>query len=84
MAERGINGQIEVPTARVSGPHWAMAKLRILEIIFFFKFLCGTVFKVSVEFVTVLLLFCFGFGLCGIWDLSSPTRNQTCTPCTGS
>ena len=44
-------------------------------------FLMWTIFKVFVEFVTILLLFyllVFGPGI--TWDLSFPTRNQTCTP----
>ena len=40
-----------------------------------------TIFKVFIEFVTVLLLFCvLTFWLQGMWDLNSPTRDQTCTP----
>ena len=36
------------------------------------------------EFVTILLLFyVLFFGATGMWDLSFPTRNQTCTPCIG-
>ena len=35
---RGVNAQVNHPTAGVSGPHWAMAKLRISEIIFLFFF----------------------------------------------
>ena len=44
-----------------------------------------TVFKVCIEFATILLLLhvlIFG-GLRGMWDLSSQTRNRTCTPCLG-
>ena len=43
-----------------------------------------TIFKVFIEFVTILLLFYVLFlwpG--GTWDLSSPTKDQTCTPLTG-
>ena len=40
-----------------------------------------TIFKVFIEFVTVLLLFCvLTFWLQGMWDLNSPPRDQTCTP----
>ena len=40
-----------------------------------------TIFKVFIEFVTVLLLFyILVFGPCSTWDLSFPTRDQTCTP----
>ena len=49
-----------------------------------------TIFKVFVEFVTILLLFYVFyfvifvlFGPRGMWDLSSLTRDQTCTPCIG-
>ena len=41
-----------------------------------------TIFKVFIEFVTILLLFyVLVFWPRGMWDLSSPTRNQTLTPC---
>ena len=40
-----------------------------------------TIFKVFIESVTILLLFyAFIFCLQGMWDLSSPTRDQTHTP----
>ena len=43
-----------------------------------------TIFKVFIEFVTVLLLFyVFVFGWQGMWDLSSRTRDRTHTPCIG-
>ena len=48
---------------------------------FFFSFWCGPFFKVFIEFVTILLLFYVFFWLWGMWDLSSLTRDQTCTPC---
>ena len=32
----------------------------------------------------VLFLFLFFFWLCGMWDLSSPTRDRTRTPYSGS
>ena len=50
---------------------------------FFFKifFLMWTIFKVFIEFVTILLLFyVLVFWQRGMWDLSSPTRDQTSTP----
>ena len=49
---------------------------------FFFFFLMWTIFKVFIEFVTVLLVLCFGFfgqEACG--TISSPTRDQTTLPC---
>ena len=53
----------------------------------FFKvfFLMCTTFSVFTEFVTtVVSVLCFQFFLSrGMWDLSSPTRDQTHTPCTG-
>ena len=40
-----------------------------------------TIFKVFIESVTILLLFyVLVFWLQGMWDLSSPTRDQTHTP----
>ena len=55
-------------------------------VFFFFRFflcVCGP-FKVFIEFVTVLLLFyVLVFWLRGMWNLSSPTRDRTCTPCIG-
>ena len=53
---------------------------------FFFLrfFLIWTVFKVFIDFVTTLAsVLRFGFWLRGLWDLSSPIRDQTCTPCIG-
>lgn len=42
------------------------------------------IFKVFVEFVTILLLFSgFGFLAPSIWYVSSPTMDQTYTPCIG-
>ena len=43
-----------------------------------------TIFKVFIEFVTVLLLFMFWiFWPRGMWNLSSPTRDWTCFLCIG-
>ena len=40
--------------------------------------------KVFIEFVTILLLFyVLVFWPRGMWDLSSSTRDRTCTPCIG-
>ena len=52
---------------------------------FFLRFiLMWTIFKVFVEFVTILLLFyVLVFWLRGMWDLSPPTRDRTLTPCIG-
>ena len=52
--------------------------------LFFLRFLVWTNFKVFIEFVTILLLFyVFVFWPWGMWDLSSPTRDWTHTPCIG-
>ena len=41
-------------------------------------------FKVFLEFVTILFLgFFFFFWPWGMWDLSSPARDWTCSPCIG-
>ena len=46
-------------------------------------FLMWTIFKVFIECVTILLLFSVSISWPrGTWDLSSPTRDRTCTPCT--
>ena len=50
----------------------------------FFFFLCEPFFKVFIEFVTILFLFyVLALWSRGLWDLSSLTRDQTCTPCVG-
>ena len=42
----------------------------------------GIIFKDFIEFVTILLLFyVFDFWLQGMWNLSSPTKDQTHTFC---
>ena len=48
-------------------------------------FLMWTIFKVFIEFVTILLLFFYVslFGPGGMRDLSSATRDGTCTACLG-
>ena len=52
--------------------------------LFFSFFLMWTVFKIFIEFVIILLLFyVLVFWARGMWDWSSLTRNQTCTPCIG-
>ena len=53
----------------------------------FFKtfFWMWTIFKVFIECITIwLLLFCSVFLARVVWDLSSPARDWTCTPCIGS
>ena len=43
-----------------------------------------TIFKVFIELITTLLpISVLVIWLQGMWDLSSLTRDQTCTPCTG-
>ena len=52
--------------------------------LFLKNFLLWTIFNVFIEFVTILLLFyVLVFWPEGMWDLSSPTRDQTCTLCLG-
>ena len=38
---------------------------------------------VFIEFVILLLFYVLAFWLQGMWDLSSLTKDQTCTPCIG-
>ena len=43
-----------------------------------------TIFKVFIELVNnIASVLCFRFWPRGMWDLSSPTRNRTHTPCIG-
>ena len=48
--------------------------------VFFFDV---TILEVFIELVTILLVSRFGFWPRGMWDLCSPTRDQTQTPCLG-
>ena len=54
---------------------------------FFFFFFDVEHFKVFIKFITILRLFyvsfCFGVGLWGMWDISSPTRDWSHIPCIG-
>ena len=58
--------------------------VRTIGLFYFFKdffFLMWTIFKVIIEFVTILFLFyVLVFWLPGMWDLSSPVRNWTLYP----
>ena len=48
----------------------------------FFLFWVWTIFKVFIEFVTILLLFyVLDFWPQGMWDFISPTRDQSHSPC---
>ena len=62
---------------------WCLLK-RFFFLFKIFFFLMWTIFKVFIEFVTVLLLFyVLLFWPWGMWDLSSPARDWTHTPCIG-
>ena len=51
------------------------------NVFFWVFFLAWTIFKVLIEFVAILLLFyVLVFWPQGMWDLSSPTRDQTRNP----
>ena len=57
-----------------------LAKTRFVVNLFTYYYF----FKVFIEFVTMLLLFYVSvFWPQGMWDLSSLTRDRTCTPCIG-
>ena len=86
--------QSSIPNYRILTPgilRWNFPMLLHFQIFFFFFlkifffFWCGPFFfKVFIEFVTILLLFyVLVFWPQGTWDLSSPTRGWTRTPCTG-
>ena len=71
------------PWGRRVGHDWcelAAAAFIFLKVLF----LCRSLLKSLLN----MLKYCFClifhfFGLCSMWDLSSPTRNRTCTPCIG-
>ena len=57
--------------------------IELFTLLFFLRFFFDVdhFFKVIIEFVTILLLFyVLVLWPRGMWDLSSPTRDQTCTP----
>ena len=90
MREWGqLHGYVTVQSHRalhLEGPHSWFNTLQLPSWNFFLKifFLMWTIFKVIIEFVTILLLFyVLVFWPWGMWDLSSPTRDQTHTPCIG-
>ena len=64
------------------GNSWT-EKYRPVLFLFFFL-LMWTIFKIFIEFVTIVFLFyVLVFWPQGTWELNSPTRDQTCTPCIG-
>ena len=64
--------------------YWSMRLYFILFLKFGVFFLMRAIFKVFIEFVTILLLFyVLVFWPWGVWDLSSPTRDRTLIPCIG-
>ena len=68
-----------------SSPFLITPCYRLQSAYFFYKyFLIWTVFKVFIEFVTVLLLcHVLVFGPGAMWNLSSLLRDGICAPCTG-
>ena len=67
-------------------PKDIFTKPLLAHIFFLFKIFWGMwiIFQVFIEFVTILLLFyVLVFWPRGMWDLSSPTRDGTCTLCIG-
>ena len=62
-------------------PRYSPRSIRVLAFPFFF-FWWWPIFQVATEFVTILLQFyCLVFWFGGMWNLSSPTRDQNHTPC---
>ena len=50
----------------------------------FFLLVMSTTFEVFIEFVTVIVsVLCLISWPWGMWDICSPTRGGTCTPCAG-
>ena len=67
-----------------NGGWWTHIQLAVFSFQFFFFFLMWTIFKVCIEFVTVLFLlyiYTYGWEMCG--NLSSLTRDWTCSPYIG-
>ena len=63
---------------------WIFLNLDFSFSLIFKIFLMWTIFKVFIEFVTILLLFYVSFFWPrSMWDLSSPTRDRTHTPWVG-
>ena len=65
---------------------WGAVLFEKIGVLFFlrFFFLMWVIFKVLTECVTIsLLLYVLVFWPQDMWDLSSSTRDQTCTPCFG-
>ena len=55
-----------------------------MHILIELRFFLWTIFKVFIKFSTVLFLFyILVFWPQGMWDLGSPARDWTCTPCIG-
>ena len=76
LQEPQSNTSLDSVTKTEATLHWICFFLKI--------FLMWTIFKVFIEFVTILLLFYVSvFWPRGMWDLSSTTRDWTCTPCIG-
>ena len=72
------------PEARLILHAWNLLETKEGHCFHVKDFLMWAIFKVFIEFVTVLLLFwVLVFWSWGIWDLSSQTRDQTHTPCIG-
>ena len=58
--------------------------MHLISFFVFLFFLMWPLLKVCIEFVTILLLFyVLVLWPRGMWYLSSPTRDRTCTPCIG-
>ena len=71
---------LDFPAPKIMRNTCLLLKPPILWFFFFRFFFMWTTFKVFIEFVTILLLFyVLLFWPRGMWDLSSLTRDQTCT-----
>ena len=75
--EKWVGGLLTAPDTR--------RNVRCNRVVFLFTiFLMWTIFKVFIEFVTILLLlYVLVFWLLRMWNLSSPTRHRTHTCCFG-
>ena len=86
VGKAGTQGEAEVIGCKAAGPVGSEFGPRIKTSMqpWFFFFKMWTIFKVFIEFVTILFLsYILDFGPRGMWDLSPLIRDRTYTPSIG-
>ena len=80
--QKGLHGSWYYNLTMLPSHTYMFGYLFIFNVFFFF--LMWTIFEDFIEFVTKLLLFyALVFWPWGMWYLSSPTGDWTCSPCIG-